>query len=224
MIFPAATTAVPLTEAHDARARRLTRDAAYATTCGCGLRSLVAVPCGGRRLGHWALGCENCRLRAFVPRRSAIFFLFALGDDLGRLPVDERATVLAAARSAGQRLLARAEFTTLVLQGKRKQVATLSTACVACGQPGATTLRLDRYQRPYVACGGCAALAFLYSSESAEFMLGLSELVATEALSWLDHFERGEGICAAWLPLASAPPAIGMENAAAAEVTSAIHR
>lgn len=191
-----------LTVDREARANMHFGDAVYRSTCGCGLPSLVARPCGGKRVGEWTAGCSYCELRLFSPRRSAFFARFGFGAELASVDIERRSHAIARMRESGRAVLADVEFATIRLGGREKVVSRRPLACLACGEPDSATLRRDRYGRLYSSCAACSVLGFLYSPDSAEFNVGVAEAVSRGQLSWMALHRAGEAI---WSQLGGTP-------------------
>lgn len=190
-----------LTADREERANLHFGDAVYRATCGCGLPSLVARPCGGKRVGEWTAGCAYCETRLFSPRRSAFYARFAHGEQLAAVDIERRARAIAAVRASGRETLARVKFVKVSLGGREKSVSPTSVGCLACGEPTTATIRQDRYGRLYLSCSACAVITFTYSPASSEFNLGVAVSLAMGAIEWSALHREGEAV---WTRLSTA--------------------
>ena len=215
-----------LTADREERANLHVGDAVYRATCGCGLPSLVARPCGGKRVGEWTAGCAYCETRLFSPRRSAFYARFAHGDQLAAVDIERRARTIATVRASGRETLARVKFIKVRLGGREKSVSPTSVGCLACGEPTTATIRQDRYGRLYLSCSACAVITFTYTPASSEFNIGVAASIAMGAIEWSALHREGEAV---WSRLATAAEFVASPSTAPipkdlAHAATPIHR
>lgn len=218
-----ATSSWVLNEERDRRARLLYGDAAMATTCGCGLPSLVAQPCLRRRdgrAGRWSCSCSFCAFRTFVVTRARLYALYGVGAELASHPVSRRQRLVEAVSARGAAILDRASYRQLPIEGRTKTISDVPLGCVACGEPLGAGLRRDRYDRPYIYCNVCAAMTFTYTPGSAAWVVGVADAIRSGDIAWADYYEAGSAVWTRWNGCAATGETVAVEGACEQEVAS----